>query len=147
MTTRAVGVAAEGLSAGYAAAAGGTESGIAGGAADVADAARTLRVNGRELKPVAGGAPMLGEGGTQVPSVTLLKARGRDFRIDVENPAPGERAGQLHLQPREGGRYLYDFERNEFMNLPPYLRRAVARDPGVARAVEKGRRILNVPSG
>ena len=39
---------------------------------------------------------MLGENGTQVMSKTLFK--NSDFHIDVENPAPGVRPGQLHLQ-------------------------------------------------
>ena len=39
---------------------------------------------------------MLGARGTQVTSKTLANRPG--YRIDVENPAPGVRPGQLHLQ-------------------------------------------------
>ena len=43
--------------------------------------------------------PMVGEGGTQTFSQTALKdTNGRGFHIDVENPSPGVRAGQMHLQ-------------------------------------------------
>jgi RHS repeat-associated protein len=98
----------------------------------------------RVLPPVAGGAPLLGEGGVQVTSRTLLRDAGRGFRIDVENPAPGFRPGQLHLQDTAGGKYLYDFEANEFTGLPRSLHRRVANDPEVARAISKGRDYLNV---
>ena len=43
---------------------------------------------------------MLGANGTQVTSATLYTAA--DFHIDVENPAPGVRAGQLHVQDYSG---------------------------------------------
>lgn len=45
---------------------------------------------------------MIGEDGTQVTSRTLRQTE--IFRIDVENPAPGVRPGQLHLQ--DGGQQV-----------------------------------------
>jgi hypothetical protein len=98
----------------------------------------------RVLPPLAGGAPLLGEGGTQVTSATLLRDTGQGFRIDVENPAPGFRPGQLHLQDTAGGKYLYDFDSNEFVDLPRSLAKKVADNPDVARAISKGRDYLNV---
>jgi hypothetical protein len=99
----------------------------------------------RELAPIAGGAPILGEGGVQVTSRTLLRDTGQGFRIDVENPAPGVRPGQLHLQDVGGGKYLYDFETNQFEGLPPGLARQVAGNSDVASAIAKARDYLNVP--
>lgn len=86
--------------------------------------------------------PMLGATGTQVTSRTLANRPG--FRIDVENPAPGVRAGQLHLQDAAGGKYLYNFEAEAFEGLPKSLARQVARDPAVARAIATGKRYLGV---
>jgi RHS repeat-associated protein len=85
---------------------------------------------------------MLGENGTQVTSKTLTPGN-RDYRIDVENPAPGVRPGQLHLQDR-GGKYLYNFETSEFEGLPNSLARRIAKDPAVAQAIEKGKIYLGV---
>jgi hypothetical protein len=75
----------------------------------------------------------------------LLRDTGQGFRIDVENPAPGVRPGQLHLQDIGGGKYLYDFQTNQFEGLPPGLARRVADDPQVAAAIAKARDYLNVP--
>lgn len=92
--------------------------------------------------------PMLGRGGTQVTSKTLLINKGQGFRIDVENPAPGVRQGQLHLQTADA-KYRYNFDANEFEGLPRSLQRQIARNFNlareIARAIEKARVILNVP--
>jgi hypothetical protein len=88
---------------------------------------------------------MLGEGGTQVTSRTLLRDTGQGFRIDVENPAPGVRPGQLHLQDAAGGKYLFNFGTNQFEGLPPGLARQIADDPQVASAIARARAYLNVP--
>lgn len=55
---------------------------------------------------------ILGARGTQVTSKTLLQRE--KYRVDVENPAPGARPGQVHLQDDAGGRYLYDFDAGAF---------------------------------
>jgi Pretoxin HINT domain len=83
------------------------------------------------------GEGMLGENGTQVTSKTLTPGN-RGYRIDVENPAPGVRPGQLHLQDAAGGKYLYNFETGEFEGIPNSLAKAIANDPAVARAIAKG---------
>ncbi len=87
-------------------------------------------------------ATMLGAGGTQTTSKTVLD-RGR-FRIDVENPAPGKRPGQLHLQDDSGGKYLYDFTDCRFVGAPRALEKILAKDPKVARAIEKGSEYLGL---
>ena len=97
-----------------------------------------------ETGSIGGDGSMLGEGGTQVTSRTLLRDTGQGYRIDVENPAPGVRPGQLHLQDAAGGKYLFNFETNQFEGLPPGLARQIADNPQVARAIAKARDYLNV---
>jgi len=60
---------------------------------------------------------MLGENGTQVTSKTLWKGKGKE-RIDVENPNPGKRPGQIHHQDNEGNKYLYDPLTDSFVGAP-----------------------------
>jgi hypothetical protein len=50
---------------------------------------------------------ILGANGTQVASKTVWKGSGQE-RIDVENPAPGVRPGQIHYQDSDGNKYYYD---------------------------------------
>jgi hypothetical protein len=85
---------------------------------------------------------MIGERGTQVTSRTLLQAE--TFRIDVENPAPGVRPGQLHLQDAAGHKYLYDFVTDRFTGLPRSLAESVFDDPAAHRAVATGKRYLGL---
>jgi filamentous hemagglutinin len=88
---------------------------------------------------------MIGKGGTRVTSRTLLQTE--RFRIDVENPAPGVRPGQLHFQDDAGNKYLYDFEDDTFRDLPRSLADKIAADPAVQRAVATGKRYLGLHGG
>lgn len=88
--------------------------------------------------------PMIGEGGTQVTSRTLTQ--NEDFHIDVENPNPGVRPGQLHLQDYAGNKYQYNFETGQFEGLPNSFARQVANNPAVARAIATGLRYLGMGS-
>ncbi len=56
---------------------------------------------------------MLGAKGTQVTSATTWQ-NGKTERIDVENPAPGERPGQIHYHDTDNNKYYYDIENNVF---------------------------------
>ncbi|HEX4727915.1 MAG TPA: hypothetical protein VH298_08960, partial [Jatrophihabitans sp.] len=95
--------------------------------------------------------PMLGEGGAQTESTTILRDTGRGYRIDVENPDPGGRPGQMHLQTRSNDKYIYDFGSGDWVPTPGSaamsnrLAARVAADPKVATAIAKGARFLNVP--
>ncbi|WP_375577566.1 RHS repeat-associated core domain-containing protein [Marivirga tractuosa] len=60
------------------------------------------------------GKQLLGAGGTQFHSITLFKQKGSKARIDVENPAPGKRAGQIHYQDENNIKYLYDVDKKKF---------------------------------
>ena len=93
-----------------------------------------------ELCPNDGG--MIGEGGTRVTSKTLMQ--NDSFHIDVENPAPGSRPGQLHLQDYAGNKYQYNFETGKFEGLPNSLAKQISRDPAVARAIRTGLRYLGL---
>lgn len=88
---------------------------------------------------------MVGEGGTQVTSRTLMQTE--TFRIDVENPAPGARPGQLHLQDVAGNKYLYDFDADEFRGLPRSLADKLVIDPAAQRAIVIGKRYLGLDGG
>ena len=55
----------------------------------------------------ANGSHMLGENGTQVTSKTLWEDN-KIGHIDVENPAPGRRPGQIHFQETNGDKWYYD---------------------------------------
>lgn len=46
---------------------------------------------------------------------------------------------------RQGASTPYDFEQDAFQGLPRSLRKQVEGDPGVAGAISKARRFLNVP--
>ncbi len=62
---------------------------------------------GRLNPPPKQVAPMLGANGVQTASKTIWKGNGKE-RIDVENPNPGQRPGQVHYQDNAGNKYLYD---------------------------------------
>jgi hypothetical protein len=62
--------------------------------------------------------PMLGRNGTQTRSITVKKLTpSGSRRIDVENPAPGKRPGQVHYQDNdEDIKYLFDPKSKQFLN-------------------------------
>lgn len=57
---------------------------------------------------------MLGAKGTQVSSKTTWK-KGKTERIDIENPAPGKRPGQIHYHDSKNNKYYYDIDNNVFI--------------------------------
>jgi filamentous hemagglutinin len=69
------------------------------------------------LGGVANGGSMLGKNGAQFASKTIWKGNGKE-RIDVENPNPGQRPGQIHYQDNNGNKYLYDPHTNSFPTAP-----------------------------
>lgn len=91
---------------------------------------------------------MLGANGVQTPSKTLWN-RG-PLRVDVENPNPGQRPGQVHLQDLRDRRtkHLYDPETDQFVDMKtrqpsPKAVQKMLTDPEVRRAVDKAMRFLN----
>lgn len=83
-------------------------------------------------------------------SKTLLCDTGQGYRIDVENPAPGLRAGQLHLQAGDN-KYLYVFGTGKWTRtagsaaMINRLTTPVAGNPQVSLAISRGAGYLNVP--
>ena len=81
---------------------------------------------------------MLGESGTQVPSKTVWKQDGA--RIDVENPNPGRRPGQIHFQQGKD-KYLYDPELGEFVDAPRSVNKRL-EDARFRQGLDKAMKIL-----
>jgi filamentous hemagglutinin len=79
---------------------------------------------------------MLGAGGVKTPSTTIWRGEGK-ARIDVENPNPGQRAGQIHYQNNAGEKYMYDPASGSFSGAPNSVNRLLD-EPGFAAAIEKG---------
>ncbi|CNK52728.1 putative adhesin/hemolysin precursor [Yersinia mollaretii] len=87
-------------------------------------------VQGSQLK--AGGDTT----GVRVDSKTIWKGKGQE-RIDVENPAPGKRAGQVHYQDNKGNKYYYDPITQSFPDAPKSVN-AKLENSDFKNAVEKG---------
>lgn len=79
---------------------------------------------------------MLGENGPQISSKTIWKGGGQE-RIDVENPNPGQRPGQIHYQDNSGNKYLYDPSTNSFPNAPNSVNKLLGNSD-FASAIQKG---------
>ena len=88
---------------------------------------------------------MLGENGVQVNSKTIWKGKGKE-RIDVENPKPGQRPGQIHYQDNQNNKYYYDPSNNSFYSFDSSKNKVPAPssvnklldDPNFKRAIDKG---------
>ncbi len=79
---------------------------------------------------------MLGENGVKTASTTIWKGVGKE-RLDVENPNPGQRPGQIHYQDNNGNKYLYDPETNTFINAPKSINKLL-KDARFQQSVNKG---------
>ncbi len=66
----------------------------------------TGQPNGNDKK-----LPVFGEKGTQTTSTTVGKGKG--WRVDVENPNPGQRPRQVHYQSGDT-KYLYNHQTKTF---------------------------------
>ncbi|WP_258728768.1 ribonuclease YeeF family protein [Bacillus atrophaeus] len=60
---------------------------------------------------------LFGSEGVRVTSKTVWKEKESKARIDVENPNPGQRAGQIHYQDSNNTKYLFDPEKGSFIDL------------------------------
>jgi RHS repeat-associated protein len=98
----------------------------------------TLTAGTRTLRKAAR-KKMFGSKGTQFASKSLWKKIGR---LDVENPAPGKRAGQMHYHDKAGNKYLFDPEKGAFKNMPKKVRKMLKKESSFSKAVEKGLRYL-----
>jgi RHS repeat-associated protein len=91
--------------------------------------------------PPSSAAGMIGANGAQFMSKTLWSEGGA--RIDVENPAPGQRAGQIHYQDASG-KYLYDFETGQFQGMSRTKSAELLSRPEVQDAIQKGLKYLGM---
>lgn len=91
-----------------------------------------------------GKSEMLGSKGTQTTSSTVWKD-GKGGRLDVENPNPGQRPGQIHYQ-NGYQKYIYDPIRKEFKAEPgqnvPREVQDLLKDSNFVKAIDKGMRYL-----
>ncbi|CAI8694524.1 hypothetical protein EMIT0111MI5_250002 [Burkholderia sp. IT-111MI5] len=96
----------------------------------------TLAKNGQSSGAGDSNTPMLGADGAQFASKTIWKGDGKE-RIDVENPNPGQRPGQIHYQDNQGNKYLYDPSTNSFPDAPNSVNKLL-NDPSFNSAIQKG---------
>jgi filamentous hemagglutinin len=81
-------------------------------------------------------SPLLGANGIQVTSKTVWS--GKDgLRIDVENPNPGRRAGQIHVQDSKGNKYLFDSATGTFAEAPKWVS-DLLKDKDFVQGLNKG---------
>ncbi|OCQ51496.1 hypothetical protein Ppb6_03324 [Photorhabdus australis subsp. thailandensis] len=89
--------------------------------------------------------PMLGQNGVQTSSKTIWKGVGKE-RIDVENPNPGKRPGQIHYQDNKNNKYYYEPSTNSFYSFDSSKNKIPApssvnnllSDPKFKQAIDKG---------
>jgi RHS repeat-associated protein len=95
------------------------------------------------VKTFDGASEMLGSNGTQFTSKTIWNKGSQ--RLDVENPNPGKRAGQLHFQDKKGDKpkYLFDFETKKFKNAPNSVNKLLS-DEQIQKAINKGAKMLGI---
>lgn len=123
-------IAAPALAAGGVLALHGTGTAIAGAIAEGELLARILfsiRNGGKET-------PGSERGGIQVTSKTLYNRRG--IRVDVENPNPGQRPGQVHIHVGNE-KYIYDPATGTFRGAPARVQRLL-EDRMIQEAVREG---------
>jgi len=109
---------------------------------------RNARRNARDLSQGVGGGSTPGNPdpnrrGTQTASTTLYNRNG--IRIDVENPNPAARPGQIHVH-QGSAKYIYDVASNAFRTaggeLAPKAIQKLLDSPEIIKAIEKGLRYL-----
>jgi RHS repeat-associated protein len=90
----------------------------------------------------AGDSHMIGENGTQTASKTVWEEE--PYRIDIENPNPGGRPGQMHFQDQSGqiSKCQYNFDTGQFEGLPNSVAKKLANDPAFQRDILKGLKYL-----
>ena len=81
-------------------------------------------------------------GGTQVNSKTLWKGVGKE-RLDVENPNPSQRPGQIHYQDNSGNKFIFDPKTGKFKNAPIKVN-DLLKNNKFKSAIEKGLKYLGL---
>jgi len=78
-----------------------------------------VRHNGEAVKQGGDSSKMFGAKGTQTQSTKVWQDKGSKARIDVENPSPGERPGQVHYHDAKNKKYMYDPATDRFYDENP----------------------------
>jgi uncharacterized protein YukE len=107
-------------------------------AAELAMAA--IPIGPRAKRLLDGEAAMIGSAGVRVTSRTVRQGKG--WRLDLENPNPGQRPGQVHLQDYAGNKWQYDFATGRFLGLPRKLEQQLMSDQGFRAALIRAFRDL-----
>lgn len=85
---------------------------------------------------------MFGANGVQTTSKTVWKEKGSKARLDVENPNPGQRPGQIHYQDANNKKYLFDSSKGKFVdsngNLAPNSVNNKLGDPNFVKKLNVG---------
>ena len=69
--------------------------------------------NARGANTTQNSSHLIGTNGTKIVSHTTWSC-GKTERLDVENPAPGVRPGQIHYHDSNNQKYMYDFNSRQF---------------------------------
>ena len=77
---------------------------------------------------------------TQAALATVWKGEGKN-RIDVENPNPGNRAGQIHYQDNAGNKWLYDPKTKTFKDAPKSVNKLL-NNPKFKNGIDKAMKYL-----
>jgi len=85
---------------------------------------------------------LVGENGTQTPSTTTWNGKGKE-RLDVENPSPGKRSGQIHYHDHHNNKYMFDFTKNQFTN-PSSRLKSLISNKNFIKGFLKALKILGV---
>ena len=88
---------------------------------------------------------MLGANGTKIFSSTVWKENGSKARIDIENPSPGKRPGQIHYQDQNNIKYYYNPKDDKFYvgkisdgKVAPKNIQELLSNPDFRRGIDKG---------
>ena len=85
---------------------------------------------------------MLGENGTRIQGSITTGRNGKTERVDVENPEPGQRKGDVHYHDAKNTKWRYDVDTGKLIDpdshepAPPFIQR-VRQAEWFKKAIEK----------
>ena len=71
------------------------------------------------MKQKSDSSKIFGAKGTRTESTKVWQHKGSKARIDVENPSPGKRPGQIHYHDAKNTKYMYNPVTGRFYSLNP----------------------------
>ena len=108
--------------------------------AAVSIASKILLVSSVAIASIGVVSCLIGENGTQTSSKTTWKGEEKE-RLDVENPSPGNRDGQIHYHDSKGEKYMFDFKNNQFTDATNRLKELMS-DEGFIKGLMKALKYL-----